>query len=136
MTANSRPDWLGEVAFNDDGLVPAIAQDSASGDVLMMAWMNAEALEKTATTGEAIYYSRSRDRLWHKGESSGHVQTVHEIRLDCDADVILLRVEQIGGIACHTGRRHCFYRRLESGAWQESETVLKDPQAIYGAEHS
>lgn len=136
MTADHRPDWINEVAFDADGLVPAIAQDATTGDVLMMAWMNAHALEKTAATNEAVYYSRSRDRLWHKGESSGHVQKVHEMRLDCDADVILLRVEQIGGIACHTGRRHCFYRRLENGAWQESETVLKDPDTIYGAEHS
>lgn len=136
MTTNTEPGWIAEVAFDDDGLVPAIAQDSASGDVLMMAWMNAEALEKTAETAEAVYYSRSRDRLWHKGESSGHVQKVHEMRLDCDGDVILLRVEQIGGIACHTGRRHCFYRRLENGAWQESGAILKDPEAIYGTEHN
>ena len=136
MTTNTEPGWIAEVAFNEDGLVPAIAQDSASGDVLMMAWMNAQALEKTAETSEAVYYSRSRDRLWHKGESSGHVQKVHEIRLDCDADVILLRVEQLGGIACHTGRRHCFYRRLENGAWQESGAILKDPEAIYGTEHN
>lgn len=136
MTANTRPEWVQEVAFNEDGLVPAIAQDAASGDVLMMAWMNADALEKTAETGEAIYYSRSRARLWHKGESSGHVQKVHEMRLDCDADVILLRVEQVGGIACHTGRRHCFYRRLENSVWTESEAVLRDPQAIYGTEQA
>lgn len=134
MTANAYPEWIADVVFNDDGLIPAIAQDAASGDVLMMAWMNADALAKTADTGEAIYYSRSRDRLWHKGESSGHVQKVHEMRLDCDSDVILLKVEQVGGIACHTGRRHCFYRRLENGLWQESGTVLKSPDAIYATE--
>ncbi|XOZ35195.1 phosphoribosyl-AMP cyclohydrolase [Halomonadaceae bacterium KBTZ08] len=134
MTANAYPEWIGEVVFNDDGLIPAIAQDAANGDVLMMAWMNADALVKTADTGQAIYYSRSRDQLWHKGERSGHVQKVHEMRLDCDSDVILLKVEQIGGIACHTGRRHCFYRRLDNGVWQESGAVLKSPDTIYGTE--
>lgn len=123
------------IAFNDAGLVPAIAQDAASGEILMMAWMNREALEQTVASGRAVYFSRSRNRLWRKGESSGHVQNVREIRLDCDGDAILLSVEQIGGIACHTGRRRCFYRRLDaSGNWVETEEVLKDPGAIYGGE--
>ena len=136
MTATPAPDWLREVSFNDNGLIPAIAQDAQSGEVLMMAWMNAEALEYTARTQAAVYYSRSRDKLWHKGESSGHVQKVHEIRIDCDADVILLRVEQQGGIACHTGRRSCFYRRLDDDGWHSTDGVLKDPEAIYDKEGS
>lgn len=118
--------------FNESGLVPAIAQDAASGQVLMVAWMNREALSETVDTGRAVYFSRSRQRLWRKGEESGHVQSVREIRLDCDGDVVLLSVEQIGGIACHTGRAHCFYRKLdEHGNWQISEPVLKSPEAIY-----
>lgn len=126
------PDWLAQVRWTEDGLVPAIAQDAASGDVLMMAWMNPEALVLTATEGRAVYWSRSRGRLWRKGESSGHQQAVVEIRLDCDADVVLLKVEQKGGIACHTGRRSCFYRRLEDGGWVATDPVLRDPHAIYG----
>jgi phosphoribosyl-AMP cyclohydrolase len=125
-------DWLDEVAWGGDGLVPAIAQDAESGRVLMMAWMNREALEQTAARGEAVYWSRSRSRLWHKGESSGHAQRVRSIRLDCDADVILLEVEQVGHIACHTGRPSCFFRRLEGGQWVETDPVVKDPKEIYG----
>lgn len=124
---------IDSVEFNDSGLVPAIAQDAESGQVLMVAWMNQEALKETVETGRAVYYSRSRQRLWRKGEESGHVQTIREIRLDCDGDVILLRVEQQGGIACHTGREHCFYRKLdENGQWQISDPVLKSPASIYG----
>lgn len=123
--------WLAQVNWNDEGLVPAIAQDAASNDILMVAWMNREALKRTAERGEAVYWSRSRRRLWHKGEESGHIQRVKEIRLDCDGDVILLKVEQVGGIACHTGRRSCFFQRLEAGEWQAVEPVLKDPQEIY-----
>ncbi len=124
--------WLGKVNWNDEGLVPAIAQDAASGDILMVAWMNREALELTAERGEAVYWSRSRKKLWHKGEESGHVQKVKEIRLDCDEDAILLKVEQVGDIACHTGRRSCFFQRLEGGEWKAVEPVLKDPHEIYG----
>lgn len=124
---------IDSVEFNDSGLVPAIAQDAESGQVLMVAWMNQEALKETVETGRAVYFSRSRQRLWRKGEESGHVQTIREIRLDCDGDVILLRVEQQGGIACHTGREHCFYRKLdENGQWQISDPVLKSPASIYG----
>jgi phosphoribosyl-AMP cyclohydrolase len=126
------PDWLKNIRWNEDGLVPAIAQDTTSGDILMMAWMNAEALKLTAEEGRAVYWSRSRGKLWRKGETSGHQQSVSEIRLDCDDDVILLKVEQKGGIACHTGRRSCFYRRLENGQWQGIDPVLKDPDEIYG----
>ncbi|WP_182407222.1 phosphoribosyl-AMP cyclohydrolase [Psychrobacter sp. GP33] len=129
------PAWLTAVTFNADGLVPAIAQDEQTGRILMMAWMNAEALQLTAQTQTAVYFSRSRKRLWHKGETSGHTQHVHDIRLDCDADVIVLTVTQIGGIACHTGRASCFYQRLDiSGAepvWQTVDAVLKDPAEIY-----
>ncbi|CAG0978389.1 phosphoribosyl-AMP cyclohydrolase [Burkholderiales bacterium] len=124
--------FLDAPRWNRDGLVPAIAQDAGTGRVLTLAWMNREALERTAATGEAHYWSRSRGRLWRKGESSGHVQRVREIRLDCDDDAILLVVEQEGGIACHTGRERCFYRRLLDGAWREVEPVLKDPREIYG----
>jgi phosphoribosyl-AMP cyclohydrolase len=125
-------DWLDQVRWNSDGLAPAIAQDAVSGKVLMVAWMNREALARTAAEGRAVYWSRSRGRLWIKGEESGHVQKVREIRLDCDNDVILLFVEQIGGIACHTGRERCFYQRLENGRWLAVEAPLKDPEAIYG----
>jgi len=128
------PDWLSEVAFDADGLIPAIAQDAESGQVLMVAWMNRESLAETAATGRAVYWSRSRSRLWRKGEESGHVQQVRELRLDCDGDVVLLKVEQLGGIACHTGRASCFYRKLEGGdapAWQITDPVLKDPELIY-----
>jgi len=123
--------WLEEVAWNADGLVPAIAQDAGSGSMLMMAWMNREALKQTADQRQAVYWSRSRNCLWHKGESSGHTQLVHDIRLDCDADVILLKVEQIGGIACHTGRSSCFYRKLKPGGWETVHPVIKDPADIY-----
>ena len=129
--ADDSDDWLEAVAWNADGLAPAIAQDSASGEILMMAWMNRESLQQTASIKQAVYWSRSRSRLWHKGESSGHTQIVREIRLDCDADVILLKVEQIGGIACHTGRANCFYRKLESDSWKTVDPVLKDPDEIY-----
>lgn len=124
--------WLDAVNWNADGVVPAIAQEADSGRVLTQAWMNREALERTAATREAHYWSRSRGRLWRKGETSGHVQRVREIRLDCDNDSILLMVEQTGGIACHTGRHHCFFQRLENGAWRVVEPVLKDPKDIYG----
>lgn len=124
--------WLDQVAWNDDGLVPAIAQDAASGEILMMAWMDRQALAETASSGQAVYWSRSRAKLWRKGESSGHRQVVKEIRLDCDNDVILLKIEQQGGIACHTGRRACFFQRLENGQWQTIEPVIKDPKEIYG----
>ena len=117
--------------WDAQGLVPVIAQEVGSNDVLMFAFMNREALAKTAETGHAVYWSRSRQRLWHKGEESGHTQRVLEIRLDCDEDVILLKVEQMGGIACHTGRRTCFYQRLEGGEWKSVEPVLKDPHEIY-----
>ena len=126
--------WLDDVKWDRDGLVPVIAQEATSGDVLMFAWMNREALTETASRGEAVYYSRSRGRLWHKGESSGHTQQVHDIRLDCDNDVLLLKVTQLGhdpSIACHTGRHSCFHRRYENGAWLVVDPVLKDPEAIY-----
>jgi phosphoribosyl-AMP cyclohydrolase len=125
-------DWLDEVHWNGEGLVPAIAQDAKSGRVLTLAWMNREALTLTAKGGEAVYWSRSRSRLWRKGEESGHVQRVLEMRLDCDADVVLLFVEQAGGIACHTGRERCFYRKLEEGKWVTTDPVLRDPAQIYG----
>ena len=124
--------WLEDIGWNDDGLVPAIAQDAQSGDVLTLAWMNRDALARTAQTQLAHYWSRSRGKLWQKGEQSGHVQRVREIRLDCDNDAVLLVVEQVGGIACHTGRRRCFFQRLEDGAWRAVEPVLKDPKVIYG----
>jgi len=125
---------LDQVKWDNDGLVPVIAQERDSGDVVMFAWMNREALALTIAKGQAVYWSRSRARLWHKGEESGHVQQVHEIRLDCDNDVVLLRITQLGhqpGIACHTGRHSCFYQRLENGVWQSVEPVLKDPASIY-----
>jgi phosphoribosyl-AMP cyclohydrolase len=124
--------WLDQVKWNEHGLVPAIAQEAETGAVLTLAWMDREALASTETTGLAHYWSRSRGRLWRKGERSGNVQRVREIRLDCDNDTILLVVEQQGGIACHTGRHRCFYQRLEGGAWRVVEPVLKDPKAIYG----
>jgi phosphoribosyl-AMP cyclohydrolase len=130
-------DWLDNVKWDSNGLVPVITQEQSTGDVLMMAWMNREALAQTAARGQAVYFSRSRQRLWHKGEESGHIQQVHDIRLDCDADVVLLKVTQLGhdpgelGIACHTGRHSCFYQRLDAGQWQTVEPVLKDPGAIY-----
>ena len=124
-------DWLDEIKWDKDGLVPAIAQDAAGGAVLMLAWMNHEALAETLRRGEAVYWSRSRGRLWHKGEESGHTQKVLEIRIDCDNDVVLLKVEQAGGIACHTGRRSCFFRKLDNGRWQVVDPVIKDPKEIY-----
>jgi len=125
-------DWLEAIRWTAEGLVPAIAQDAASGDILMMAWMNRESLRLTAEEGQAVYWSRSRGKLWRKGETSGHQQIVKDIRLDCDEDVILLKVEQKGGIACHTGRRSCFYRSLTDGQWTSVDPVIKDPDAIYG----
>ena len=134
MTANGEA-WLDQLHWDANGLVPAIAQEVGSNDVLMVAWMNREALAQTAARGEAVYWSRSRNRLWHKGEESGHVQKVHEIRIDCDEDVVLLKVEQTGGIACHTGRHSCFFQLLvrEGGQpqWQSVEPVLMDPERIY-----
>jgi phosphoribosyl-AMP cyclohydrolase len=124
-------DWLDQIKWNSDGLVPAIAQDHQSGEVLMLAWMNREALQLTSAQGRAVYWSRSRQRLWFKGEESGHVQTLREIRVDCDADVVLLQVEQIGGIACHTGRRRCFFRVLKNGTWLTDEEIIKNPEEIY-----
>jgi len=124
-------DWLDAIKWDAQGLVPAIAQDVTSGEILMVAWMNREALEETARTMRAVYWSRSRNRIWRKGEESGHVQQVSEIRLDCDNDVILLKVEQIGAIACHTGRRSCFFQKLENGAWTITTPVLKSPEEIY-----
>jgi len=129
--AGNARDWLDAVRWNEHGLVTAVAQDAASGEVLMLAWMNRESLAETAATGRAVYWSRSRGRLWRKGEESGHVQHVREIRLDCDADAVLLKVEQQGGIACHTGRRSCFFRRLDGAQWSEVDPVLKDPAEIY-----
>jgi len=126
--------WLDTLKWDAQGLIPAIAQEQGSGDVLMMAWMNREALQKTAELGRAVYFSRSRGKLWFKGEESGHVQTVHEIRVDCDSDVILLKVTQTGhtpGLACHTGRHSCFYSVYDNGAWKVVDPVLKDPQTIY-----
>ena len=123
--------WLDEVPWNEHGLIAAVAQDAASGRVLTVAWMNREALKQTAEKGEAVYWSRSRGRLWRKGEQSGHLQKVRELRLDCDADAVLLQIEQVGGIACHTGRASCFFRRLENGSWVTTDPVLKDPAAIY-----
>ena len=125
--------WLDEVKFDADGLVTVIAQDSANARVLMVAWANREALAETAASGSAVYWSRSRKRLWRKGEDSGHRQRVIEIRLDCDGDVVLYAVEQTGGIACHTGRESCFFRRLEGGEWQAIDPVIKDPELMYGA---
>jgi phosphoribosyl-AMP cyclohydrolase len=125
--------WLDQIKWTADGLVPAIAQDADSGRVLMMAWMNRESLQRTVECGEAVYWSRSRKQLWHKGESSGHTQKVQRIRLDCDADVLLLDIEQIGGIACHTGRQSCFFAELRDGEWVAVDPVLKDPREIYGA---
>lgn len=127
--------WLNKVKWDEQGLVPVIAQEVGSHDVLMFAWMNRDALFKTVETGEAVYWSRSRRKLWHKGEESGHLQKVHDIRLDCDEDVVLLKVEQVGSIACHTGRHSCFFQKFKGGVgdgeWVIEEPVLKDPQTIY-----
>ncbi|WP_425056724.1 phosphoribosyl-AMP cyclohydrolase [Pseudomonas abyssi] len=124
-------DWLDSINWDADGLVPAIAQDVHTQRILMMAWMNREALQLTVEEGRGIYWSRSRQRLWRKGEESGNVQQLHELRLDCDADVVILQVEQIGGIACHTGRQSCFYRVLKDGQWQTVDAVIKDPKELY-----
>ena len=123
--------WLNEVIFDANGLIPAIAQDKNTGALLMLAWMNREALSETVRSGRAVYWSRSRKRLWRKGEESGHIQLVKQVRIDCDADVIVLEVEQVGGIACHTGHERCFFRKLENGQWVETEPSLKDPGQIY-----
>jgi phosphoribosyl-AMP cyclohydrolase len=123
--------WLDTIKWDADGLVPAIAQDAESGKVLMMAWMNRESLQLSIDEGRAIYWSRSRQKLWRKGEESGNVQKLKDLRLDCDADVLLLSVQQLGGIACHTGRERCFYRQYADGQWQETDVVLKDPSAMY-----
>jgi phosphoribosyl-AMP cyclohydrolase len=131
VSAPASSQWLDEVLWDAQGLVPAIAQDAQTGEVLMFAWMNREALALTAETGHAVYWSRSRGRLWRKGEESGHTQKVLELRVDCDKDVVLLKIDQSGGIACHTGRRSCFFNRLETSGWQDVEPVLKDPKEIY-----
>lgn len=123
--------WLDQIKWTDDGLVPAIAQDAQSGRVLMFAWMNRESLQLTVEKNEAVYYSRSRKKLWHKGEESGHTQKIKSLRLDCDGDVIVLQVEQTGGIACHTGRESCFYREYRDGEWHTVDAVIKDPAEIY-----
>ena len=125
-------EWYNQVRWDAQGLAPVVAQDAGSGRVLTLAWMNRESLAKTVATGEAHYWSRSRMRLWKKGEQSGHVQKVREIRLDCDEDVVLLKVEQEGGIACHTGRHSCFYQKLQDGRWVAVEPVIRDPKEIYG----
>ena len=124
-------DWLDEVPWNGDGLIPVVTQEISSGRVLTVAWMNRDALRQTVERKEAIYWSRSRKKLWRKGEDSGHVQRLVELRLDCDADAVLLKVEQAGGIACHTGRESCFFRKLENGKWVTVDPVLKDPALIY-----
>ena len=124
-------DWLDDIKWDDDGLVPAIAQETGSSKILMMAWMNRESLALTVKEGRAIYWSRSRGKLWRKGEESGHVQTLKDIRLDCDNDVVLLEVEQLGGIACHTGRHNCFFKQLQNEKWVEVESVIKNPDDIY-----
>ena len=131
---DKQQNWLSEIRFDLDGLVPAIAQDAANNRVLMVAWMNRDSLEETIETGKAVYWSRARNRLWRKGEESGHVQVVREVRLDCDGDVIILQVEQLGNIACHTGRTSCFYRILKDGEWIETDPVIKDPGEIYHRE--
>jgi len=131
MTAAMREDWLDQVKWDERGLVPAIAQEMSTNRVLTLAWMNRESLARTVATGEAHYWSRSRKRLWKKGEESGHVQKVREVRLDCDEDVVLLKVEQAGGIACHTGRQSCFFRKLDDGRWVAVDPVIRDPKEIY-----
>lgn len=131
MKVEDSSQWIEKITWDDQGLVPVIAQEVKTGEVLMFAWMNREALLLTVETGHAVYWSRSRARLWHKGEESGHTQNVIELRADCDMDVILLKIEQVGGIACHTGRRSCFFNRLETSGWRDIEPVLKDPKEIY-----
>ena len=123
--------WLDEIKWDENGLVPVIAQDYKAGKVLMFAWMNREALQLTNDSKQAVYWSRSRNKLWRKGEESGHTQKVHEIRVDCDEDVILLKIEQVGGIACHTGRHSCFFKKLENGSWKIVEPIIKNPEDIY-----
>ena len=131
-TAPASSAWLDDLLWDKDGLIPAIAQDAVTGDVLMFAWMNRDALARTVETGEAVYFARSRGRLWHKGEESGHTQKVREIRIDCDNDVVLLKIEQVGGIACHTGRRSCFFQKYYAdGRWEAVDPVLKAPKDIY-----
>jgi phosphoribosyl-AMP cyclohydrolase len=127
----NQTNWLDEVNWDANGLVPVIAQEHDTGDVVMFAWMNREALQLSSDTKQAVYWSRSRNRLWRKGEESGHVQKIHEIRLDCDEDVVLLKIEQVGGIACHTGRHSCFFKKLENDSWLVDQPVIKDPQEIY-----
>ena len=124
-------EWLKKVHWDENGLVPVIAQEASTGDVVMFAWMNRDALARTVETGEAVYWSRSRKKLWHKGEQSGHIQKVLEMRVDCDEDVVLLKIEQVGGIACHTGRHSCFYQKFDGAEWQAVEPVLQDPETIY-----
>ena len=124
-------DWIDQLKWNNEGLLPAIAQDHKTGEVLMLAWMNRDSLRLSSEQGRAVYWSRSRNKLWFKGEESGHLQQLKEIRVDCDADVILLQIEQIGGIACHTGRRRCFFRVLKDGEWQIDEEIIKNPDEIY-----
>lgn len=131
MNESGDTSWLEEIHWDDEGLIPAIAQEQATGRVLTLAWMNRDALASTVAEGRAVYWSRSRRKIWRKGEESGHIQWVTEIRLDCDNDAVLLTVTQEGGIACHTGRRHCFFRKLEHGAWKTVERVIKDPQETY-----
>ena len=133
--ANTTTDWLDSIKWDADGLVPAIAQDVHTQRVLMVAWMNREALQLSAEEGRGIYWSRLRQKLWRKGEESGHIQKVHELRLDCDADVIILMIEQVGGMACHTGRESCFYRVYRDGQWQVVDPVIKDPEQIYAHKH-
>jgi phosphoribosyl-AMP cyclohydrolase len=123
--------WLDELVFDAEGLMPAVAQEAGTGKILMLAWMNRDALAETVRSGRAVYWSRSRKRLWRKGEESGHIQLIKQIRLDCDADVVVLEVEQVGGIACHTGHSRCFFRKLENGMWVETDPVIKEPGQIY-----
>ncbi len=125
--------WLDQIKWDEQGLVPALAQDADSGRVLTLAWMNRDALEATVAEGRAVYWSRSRQKLWRKGEESGHVQRLQELRIDCDADAVLMQVEQLGGIACHTGRFSCFYRSYANGEWIEIDPVIKDPATIYAS---
>jgi phosphoribosyl-AMP cyclohydrolase len=132
MSAETKPDLLAELSFDANGLVPAIAQDAQTNEILMVAWMDRDAFARTLETGKACYYSRSRKAAWMKGESSGHLQIVREVRIDCDGDVVLLKIDQIGGIACHTGRRNCFFRKLENGGWVTEFEPIKSEKEIYG----
>ncbi|MDB5746820.1 MAG: phosphoribosyl-AMP cyclohydrolase [Massilia sp.] len=131
ISAAANAKWLKKVRWDENGLVPVIAQEAGTGEILMFAWMNRDALARTVETGEAVYWSRSRKKLWHKGEESGHTQKVLEMRLDCDEDVVLLKIEQRGGIACHTGRHSCFFQKFDGEDWQAVEPVLQDPETIY-----